>query len=66
MGSLQCNQSTTDKSPNLIVELTNTEDTKYETFNILGIQGGVELTLVVKYRIQFYDKGGTPTIKIGL
>ena len=56
MGSLQYHQSITEKFPELIVEFTNLEYSKYDTFNIVGIQGGVELTHMIKYWVSFDDK----------
>ena len=48
MLSLQYHQVTAQKFPYILVESTNTEDPQYETFNIGGIQGGLELTHMIK------------------
>ena len=65
-GLLKYHKDIEDKSPEIIDKFTNIEDTQYETFNIRGIQKGVQSTHIIKCWMTFEAKGVTPPETIGL
>jgi hypothetical protein len=66
MGSLQYHSEIMTHFPQLVSEFTVLEEKRYETINIGGLQGGVELTHIIVYHIPYTEKGQNCSITFGL
>jgi hypothetical protein len=66
MGSLQYHSAIKTHFPQLVSEFTVLEEKRFETINIGGLQGGVELTHIIVYHIPYTERGQTCSITIGL
>jgi hypothetical protein len=55
-----------DKYPQFIAEHVHLEDSKYENIHIGGLNGGIEITEMMKLWLPFTDNGAHATLTLGL
>lgn len=66
MGWLSYHEAIRQHHPQFVAKWTNLTESNYQTFSIGGLNGGVEITHIVKYWLPYDDKGTTPVVAIGL
>lgn len=66
MGSLAYHQEIAKQHPNLVEELVDLKEKRYEEINIGGLKDGVALTHMIRYSIPYTDKGEQLAITFGL
>jgi hypothetical protein len=66
MGSLAYHQEIARQHPNLVEELVDLKEKRYEEINIGGLKDGVALTHMIRYSIPYTDKGEQLAITLGL